>query len=390
MNIGILASNFINISENTAKGTEIFIYELISRLSNQKDKFEFTLFASSDSNVDVKTVSLKLPKATVNDIEMQSIKNPVDKEKINMLQEIALVSKAFKSNSIDLIHVNIGAGELALPFARLSKIPIVITIHSSLLNKLKIRYLHLFKNLNNVYFISISHDQRKTVDFLNYFKNIYHGINTDKFSFNSDGGDAIFWAGRGVPDKGLDDIMAVIKKTGYNAKIYPILKNKHITWMKNNFLKKRNLLSSKIDIKTNFDINRNQLPKHYQHAKLFLNPIKWEEPFGLVMIESMACGTPVVAYARGSVPEIIKDGETGFIVNSSDADIRGNWIIKKTGIEGLVEAVNKIYNMSPQEYQNMRLKCRKHVEKHFTIERMTNEYIKTYKEVIEDYKSKQK
>ena len=97
----------------------------------------------------------------------------------------------------------------------------------------------------------------------------------------------------------------------------------------------------------------------------------------------MACGTPVVAFARGSVPEIVKDGVTGFIVNSSDKDIRGDWIIKKTGVEGLEEAINKIYSMSPDEYKNMRLNCRAHVEKNFTVGKMVDTYEKVYQEIIE-------
>ena len=128
--------------------------------------------------------------------------------------------------------------------------------------------------------------------------------------------------------------------------------------------------------------------KRYGKSKVLVMPYQWEEPFGLVMIESMACGTPVVAYARGSVPEIIKDGQTGFIVNSSEKDKRGDWIVKKTGIEGLLEAVEKIYAMPEAEYLEMRRNCRKHIEKHFTIERMINDYVETYKEVVADYKQK--
>jgi len=80
-------------------------------------------------------------------------------------------------------------------------------------------------------------------------------------------------------------------------------------------------------------------------ARAFLFPIKWEEPFGMVMLEAMACGTPVIAYNRGSVPEIVKDGVTGFIVNPPKTDLQDQsdkeWIIKKRGIEGLVEAVGR-------------------------------------------------
>jgi glycosyltransferase involved in cell wall biosynthesis len=101
------------------------------------------------------------------------------------------------------------------------------------------------------------------------------------------------------------------------------------------------------------------------------------------MIEAMACGTPVIAYARGSVPEVIVDGVTGFVVNSSDDDIRGNWIIKKTGIEGLQEAIEKIYSLSDDEYLKIRKNCRKHVEENFTFNKMVDEYEKVYKEVIE-------
>ena len=100
----------------------------------------------------------------------------------------------------------------------------------------------------------------------------------------------------------------------------------------------------------------------------------------------MACGTPVIAYARGSVPEIIKDGETGFIINSSEQDKRGDWIIKKTGIEGLCEAVEKIYSLSVEQYKQMRKNCRVHVETHFTVERMTDDYEKIYQQIIEKNK----
>ena len=100
------------------------------------------------------------------------------------------------------------------------------------------------------------------------------------------------------------------------------------------------------------------------------------------MAESMACGTPVIAFARGSVPEVIKDGETGFIVNPSNTDIRGDFIIKKTGFEGLCEAVEKIYSTPDKEYKKMRLNCRAHVEKNFAMERMVDNYEKVYQEII--------
>ena len=128
-------------------------------------------------------------------------------------------------------------------------------------------------------------------------------------------------------------------------------------------------------------LEQKELVSYYQNAKLFLFPIEWEEPFGLVMIEAMAAGTPIVAFARGSVPEVIKDGETGFIVNSSDEDKRGDWIVKKVGIDGLCEAVERIYSMPKDHYRQMRKNCRGHVEKFFTIEKMIDNYEMVYKQI---------
>ena len=122
---------------------------------------------------------------------------------------------------------------------------------------------------------------------------------------------------------------------------------------------------------------------HYKNAAYFLYPLQWEEPFGLTFIEAMACGTPVIAFARGAVPEIVEDGKTGFIVNGSDDDKRGNWIVKKTGIEGICEAIKRISKMPDNKYKEMRRYCRKYTEKHFDISRMADDYEVLYKNLIE-------
>jgi glycosyltransferase involved in cell wall biosynthesis len=105
------------------------------------------------------------------------------------------------------------------------------------------------------------------------------------------------------------------------------------------------------------------LASAYQKAKALIFPIQWEEPFGLVMIESMSCGTPVVAFNRGSVSEIVKDGVTGFVVPP------------EKGVDGLVEAIKKIDTID-------RAACRKHVEEHFTVEKMVEGYEKVYEKIL--------
>ena len=99
----------------------------------------------------------------------------------------------------------------------------------------------------------------------------------------------------------------------------------------------------------------------------------------------MATGTPVVAYAKGAAPELIKDGETGFLINSSPADVRGNWIIKKFGIEGLCEAVERIYSMQPEEYREMRAACAKHISEKYSLMKMAQTYEALYLQIVEKY-----
>ena len=232
----------------------------------------------------------------------------------------------------------------------------------------------------NLYLISISNSQRKLYPNSNYYTTIYHGLDlkSNEFELGEGIGDYLIFVGRLVEDKGIETIISLSKKL--QKQVYLLGTNVKNSNFWNDVIKP--------NIDDNFIhhfgyLDKSKLQIHYKNARLFLFPIKWEEPFGLVMIEAMACGTPVVAYARGSVPEIVRDGETGFIVNPSDQDIRGDFIIKKTGIEGLEEAINKIYSMPEDEYKKMRLNCRTHVEKNFTVERMVDEYEKVYQEIIE-------
>jgi glycosyltransferase involved in cell wall biosynthesis len=106
-------------------------------------------------------------------------------------------------------------------------------------------------------------------------------------------------------------------------------------------------------------------------------PILWDEPFGMVMIEAMAAGTPVIAYNRGSVSEVVRDGVTGFIVNPDGvrSSSKSNWIIKKQGVAGLVEAVDRVGEIKREA-------CRRRVEDHFTTEHMVAGYEKVYKSIL--------
>jgi len=376
MKIAIICSNSVKINKNTKKGTEIFDFTLISYLAKlKKQELQITAFTSGNSKLPVK-------------IESVNYRSSSEDKNIGMehhkIFELALAAKAFSmQKKFDLFHVNIGNGEIILPFATFIKKPILITLHGTLDDIYIQKYFTRFKQQKNVYFISISNAQQKPFPSLNFIKTIHHGLDIEKlFRFNPVGDKSIIWSGRAIPDKGLDIVLSVIKRVKKSAKVFPIIKEDYLHWLHDEIIKKRNLIYQAAKIYIDFDIDRKELNHHYQTSKLFLFPLQWEEPFGLVLIESMACGTPIVAYARGSVPEIVKDGETGFIVNPSDDDIRGNWIIKKTGIDGLCEAVERIYSMPEYQYKAMRLACRTHVEKNFTVERMIDDYEKIYKEIV--------
>jgi glycosyltransferase involved in cell wall biosynthesis len=381
MKIAIINSNYVKIGKNTKKGTEIFAYVLIKELARRarKERNQITAFASGNSKIPVKIESVN---------HLPSLDDKYIGSNNHTLFELSLVSRAFSmQNDFDIFHANFGGGEIILPFAKFVNKPIIVTMHGTLSDPSTKKYFSLYKDLKNVFFISISNSQRKPIPNLNYIRTIYHGVDIKKeFQFNAKGDNYLIWSGRAVPEKGLDIVLQVIKMTKKKAKIFPIIKDEYLKWLQEIIVKRRNIVNQAISIYTDFDVHRLKLACHYQTSKLFLFPLQWEEPFGMTLIESMACGTPVVAYARGSIPEIVKDGETGFIVNSSETDKRGDWVIKKTGIEGLCEAVERIYAMPEEQYRQMRLACRAHVEKNFTVERMVDQYEEVYKEVINKYK----
>lgn len=333
------------------------------------------LFASGDSRTAARLISVT-DKATSLDLSIN------DKARVDY--EHLLISKCYsmaKQGFFELIH---SIYDIRSAFyTQFVSTPTISTLHSPLSDHKK-TILENFKK--NQYYVSISNAQRKPIPDLNYVATIYHGIQLDdnSLSFGEGKLDYMIFVGRLTPEKGIKNIINLAKKL--QKKVYLLGTGVETSDFWNTEVKPN--IDNRLIFHSGF-LPKEKLGVYYQNAKLFIFPIQWEEPFGLVMIEAMACGTPVVAFARGSVPEVIKDGETGFIVNSSDDDIRGNWIIKKTGIEGLCEAVERIYSLPEKQYQEMRYACRKHVEKHFTVERMVDEYEKVYEKVIRLNKQRQ-
>jgi glycosyltransferase involved in cell wall biosynthesis len=223
--------------------------------------------------------------------------------------------------------------------------------------------------------VSISKRQQQEMPGINYVATVYNSIVMKNFQFNETGGNDMIWLGRVTKNKGLEAAIKARDTLHKPLTIAGVVDNADKEFYE-------------AEIQPHFEEPLHEVKTaaakstFFGNGKLLLYPLQWEEPFGLVMAEAMACGTPVVAYARGSVPEIVKDGETGFLVNPSDTDIRGNYVVKKTGFEGICEAIERMYSLSEENYRAMRKASRKHVEKSFSVEKMVDDYIKVYEKIL--------
>ncbi|PIZ66578.1 hypothetical protein COY14_00070, partial [Candidatus Roizmanbacteria bacterium CG_4_10_14_0_2_um_filter_36_9] len=302
------------------------------------------------------------------------------------LYEIGLTSFAYdfaEKNNIDIMHHFHSLGYLSHYFTRAYSIPTVFTIHNPPPSAKTLTHYEYEKFCDHRFItISQSHKSEYLSKYpqMNIADVIYHGVDLSNIPFSESSDNYLAFIGRATEDKGLDiaiELSIYMKKElqvaswmsdivlhsdYYVSKIKPHLHSKYITL--------KGLIPP--DEKDNF----------YKNAKGFIFPLRWSEPFGMVLLESMSTGTPVIAYANGSIPEIVKDGETGFLVNMDETHTTGDWIVKKKGHEGLMEAISLLYSLSPEKYAQMRQNSRKHVENNFTEEIMVQNHLKLYQRII--------
>ncbi|MDD5589771.1 MAG: glycosyltransferase, partial [Candidatus Portnoybacteria bacterium] len=210
-------------------------------------------------------------------------------------------------------------------------------------------------------FISFSLAQRKFLPELNWVGNIYHGVDIKRFNFNPKPEDYFLCIGRITQEKGTHLAIEAAKAANVPLRIagrsYPNDKywhdkiEPHIDGVMIRYI-------GEADFEKKVDLFRN--------ARGVLMPVQWEEPFGMVMIEAMACGTPTIAFRRGSIPEVVSDKKTGYVVND---------------VLEIVEAIKNIDRISREE-------TRKRAENYFSIEKMIAGYIKVYTRIIEESRYK--
>lgn len=247
----------------------------------------------------------------------------------------------------DLILNNMRGEAVFLPVAKLLDKPFINVMHLNLFDQLA----SVFKEFNSR-IITISDAQRKNFPDLNYLATVYNGVDIDKFKFNVNTDDYLLMVGTIGRHKNQASAISVAKKM--NKKLILAGKIRDKDYFEE--------LKKDIDgeqIKWVGEVGFEEKLKLYMNAKAFIFPILWEEPFGLVLIEAMACGTPVIAFNHGAVPEIVVNGKTGFVVENEDQ---------------MADSLLKINFIGRED-------CRRRVEENFTIEKMINNYEKALKTI---------
>jgi glycosyltransferase involved in cell wall biosynthesis len=252
----------------------------------------------------------------------------------------------------DLVHWHIDY--LHFPFSRRQSTPHITTLHGRLdLPEL----VPLYQEFKDVPVISISNAQREPLPWLNWQDTVYHGLPEDLYTFRPEPGKYLAFLGRISPEKRVDRCIKIAQRLGmdikiaakvdpvdreyFEAVIAPLLREPLVDYVG--------------------EIGDREKNEFLGHAYALLFPIDWPEPFGLVMTEAMACGTPVIAYRRGSVPEIIEEEVTGFIVRD---------------LEEAVRAAERIPTLN-------RARCRQRFEERFSAARMARDYLASYRRLVE-------
>ncbi|MCT9870704.1 glycosyltransferase family 4 protein [Paenarthrobacter aurescens] len=341
MRIGLIVGPWFTVPPEKYGGTERIVDALARALVDAGH--EVLLATASDSTCPVP----QLPGF-----------GPSEPEEVGLtLSELAHVIKAYAGlQNVDIIHDHTLAGPLYRH--RPPNVPVVTTIHG----ELAARAASLYRDMaQDTAIIAISHDQCSRVPDLRISAVIHHGLDLSTVSVGSgDGGYACF-VGRMCPDKGLLEAVAVARKAGVPLRIAAKM---HAKDEQDYF---RDVVQPVLGPQEEF-VGELSDPEKFElmgGAIALINPIQWHEPFGLVMIEAMATGTPVVATPIGAAPEIVRHGVTGFL----------------GGTDELAGYVDRVHELS-------RADCRRSIDEYFNSGRMATDHLKVYSKVIEQFKDK--
>ncbi len=341
MNIAQVAPLWESVPPKLYGGTERIVSYVTEELVRMGH--DVTLFASGDSETAARLEAV-CPQALRLNTGIFNRDAPMI-----MLQERALGAVG----DFDVIHSHLDF--LGFPLARRNSVPVVTTLHGRLdLPELE----PVFREYSEMPLVSISHAQRQPLSWANWQATIHHGLPRDLYTFHPKSQGYLAFLGRISPEKRPDQAIEIAKRTGlplriaakvdpadqqyYRSEIEPLLDHPLVEFLG--------------------EISDAEKDDFIGNALALVCPYDWPEPFGLVLIEALACGTPVLAYRRGSIPEIIDDGITGFVCES---------------LAEMAEAVERLPLID-------RRRCRSAFEERFTVDRMARDYVALYERIIEE------
>jgi glycosyltransferase involved in cell wall biosynthesis len=342
MKIAQVAPLFESVPPKGYGGTERVVSYLTEELVRQGH--EVTLFASGDSVTRAHLVSAV----------GHSIRAQVGDQSWMAYHTMQMDQVAQTAQEFDVIHFH--TDYLHFPLARKLGTPHITTMHGRLdLPELS----SVFHRFTDCPLVSISASQRQPLPDANWYGTVHHGLPADLYTCRTDPGGYFVFIGRISREKRLDRAIDIAERSGmrlyigakidkadepyFNESIKPLLHLPMVEYIG--------------------EVDERQKRELLEHANALLFPIDWPEPFGLVMIEAFCCGTPVIAYRCGSVPEIMEEGVTGFVVTSQEEALRA------------AQAVTTLD----------RSKCRDSFERRFTAEHMANAYHRIYQTVIAEH-----
>jgi glycosyltransferase involved in cell wall biosynthesis len=341
MRIAQVAPLYESVPPKLYGGTE----RVVSWLTEEMVRLghEVTLFASGDSQTTARLIPA-CPRALWRDERCRE----------TLPHHVRQMELVFEDVSrFDVIHFHTDYPHF--PLLRRHRCASVTTLHG---------LLHvpdlgtLFAEYPEVPLVSISDEQRRPIPRSNWLGTVHHGLPNDLHTFRAGPGEYLAFLGRFSPEKGVEEAIAIARKTGMPLKIAGKIYPEERDYFKS--VIEPLLKESRSFVEFVGEVGGETKDEFLGGAHALLFPICWAEPFGLVMIEAMACGTPVIAFRCGSVPEVISDGKTGFVVEN---------------VEQAADAVRRV------EWLNRR-RCRQVFEERFTVGRMVRDYLEVYRGLV--------
>jgi glycosyltransferase involved in cell wall biosynthesis len=339
MRIALIASPFISVPPKRYGGTEMFIAQLAEGLTRLG--IEVVVYANGESKVNADVRWLYATDDW-----------PINSEMYASLKDLNHTSWAVTDcwRFADIVHLNNAPG---LAFSRLLGPRWVYTMHHPHLPALS----EFYAGFPNVEFVSISNFQKEK-ELLGNIRTIRHGIDLRQYHLQTEKAEYLSFLGRIAPVKGVHNAIEIAKRSGIPLKIageiQPMFREYFESRIKPHIDGKFIEYVGEADLAVKDELLGNSM------AMLF--PIEWDEPFGLVMVEAMATGTPVIAFAGGSVAEIVQDGVSGFVCS---------------GVDDAVARVREVKAIKPAA-------VRAYVQEHFSVEQMVRDYVSLYREMYEE------